>query len=127
MRRLRLLTFLTVASLALFSCTQGEGDLCEVTSDCGSGLTCCPPSPLPDGRGICVPTGTCVVTGVDGGPRPDAGPRDSGTPVDDAGPVDAGPADSGSADAGPPDAGPMVVDAGTDAGPAEDAGPAPAP
>jgi hypothetical protein len=122
---LNALTFLTLlVSLSLAGCTQGEGGLCEVASDCGEGLTCCPPSPLPEGRGICVPTGECAPTMPDAGPRPDAGRRDAGTPVD-AG-TDAGARDAGSADAGAPDAG--TPDAGSgDSGAAMDAGPAPTP
>lgn len=110
------------ASLSLVACKQGEGELCEVDSDCGAMLVCCPPRALPDGRGVCQPASEVCGVRVDGGPRPDSGvQRDAGPdaaadggPLDggpvDGGPVDGGPTDGGPTDGGPPDTG--VVDAG---------------
>jgi hypothetical protein len=81
-----------IASLLLAGCAQGEGDRCQVTSDCESGLEC--------KMEVC--TGKkAVVPQQDGGvfPTPDAAPIKGDaaangdalgvTPVGDSGAVDA--------------------------------------
>ncbi|MCE9579299.1 MAG: hypothetical protein K8W52_39610 [Deltaproteobacteria bacterium] len=84
MRRSFLAAVVVVAT-ALVGCKQGEGDRCESTADCASGLICTTSKP-----GVCV---TSVVqfdafmpdANVDGGPpAPDAAP--DATPAPDAAP-----------------------------------------
>jgi hypothetical protein len=104
-------------------CKQADGEVCDVTSDCETGLVCCGGGTA-GRRGICQPEGDdCRVieprrdsgppTETDGGPRPDAGPTDAGG--DDAGAVDAGTDDAGTVEDGGIDAG-TIEDAGSDAG-----------
>ena len=78
-------TFLFLATLlatSLAGCKQGEGELCQLTSDCEIGLTCNPV------------TGTCQSSVTDDGGM-DAG-SDSGTDGGADGAVDA-PDDAGDA------------------------------
>ena len=72
---------LTVLGLSLLftnGCKQGEGERCQVDSDCDDSIDICN-----TGTGLCVPKGQMSVDAV---PGPDA-------PVD-AGPPDATPADA---------------------------------
>lgn len=97
---------LAACGLAVAGCAQAEGEVCQLDSDCESGLVCCKPSPSVTVRGLCART--CSGLG-DGG----------------SGSVDAGGADAGVADAGVADAGRDDADAATgeqDAGGSEDAG-----
>lgn len=41
------ISFIVFASLS--ACQQGEGDRCEVTSDCDDGLVCCIPAGTQEG------------------------------------------------------------------------------
>ncbi len=88
-------------SLPLFvasACQQGEGDFCQVTVDCASGLEC------NAGTQRCQKPGS-------GGNIPDA----AVVVLPDAAPVvDAAPADAAASDAAPSDAG---ADASADAAP----------
>ncbi|RMH40446.1 MAG: hypothetical protein D6689_13800 [Deltaproteobacteria bacterium] len=92
-----------VALAAAPACKQGEGQRCEIDSDCEDGLIC---SPGPGGQSVCVPDTSG--TPVDAAPKPmpdasaDAAPSDAAPP--DAG-VDAAPPDAAPPDAAPPDAG----------------------
>jgi hypothetical protein len=79
--KFRLGTILGSALLAaaIWSCKQGEGEVCQIDDDCESGLQC--------NAG----TMRCQVPGADhadAAPQADAGPDDAGTP--DAAPPDAG-------------------------------------
>ncbi len=67
---------LLVAACATLAaaCPAQEGDVCFVTGDCTTGLTCCKTSASPTARGRC---GTVCDTGTDAGPT-DAGDRDGG-------------------------------------------------
>jgi hypothetical protein len=56
-----------LAALSLAACSQSRGDPCQVTSDCGSGLLCCPAEETP--RGVCIQADTC----------PDTTPVEAGT------------------------------------------------
>ena len=50
---MRLLIVL-LAGLALSGCKQGEGDRCQVQSDCDDGLLCIlPPEGTPQSGGVC--------------------------------------------------------------------------
>jgi hypothetical protein len=49
--------FLLLAALSLAACSQNRGDPCQVTSDCGSGLLCCPAADTP--RGVCLQATAC--------------------------------------------------------------------
>ncbi len=107
MRYALLVGILGLGVLALPSCKQGEGEACQVNSDCKSGLVCCFDSET--GKGTC--HATCVAP-VDAGPdgRVDAEPQDA-EPMDaapvDAAPVDAAPVDGAPVDAAPVDAAPV--------------------
>jgi hypothetical protein len=51
-------------------CKQGEGDRCQLDSDCEDGLVCCVDAKDPTGRnqgGICKPAGKCEETPADAG------------------------------------------------------------
>jgi hypothetical protein len=84
--KFRLGAFLGSALLALAvsSCKQGEGEVCQIDDDCESGLEC------NAGTMRCQSPGA---DHADAAPRPDAGPPDAGSP--DAGPPDAGTPDAG--------------------------------
>jgi len=66
---------LLVGGLSLAGCKQNEGERCEVTSDCSSGLTC---EAAGTANGFCItgPAGTL--------PLPDAATGDVGAAVDQA-------------------------------------------
>jgi hypothetical protein len=114
--RLRSLTLLAALALSLVGCKQGEGEVCDVNSDCETGFSCCGGGE-PLVRGLCQPEADeCADRVMDAGPTPDAGPpRDAGSPPD-AGPADAGSVEDAGTDAG------TVEDGGTDAGTVDDAG-----
>ncbi len=86
---------LVVVALGLLAgCKQAQGEVCELTSDCASGLECCGRVP-PAQRGLCLPA-PCAAPPIEDAGQP---------PVEDAG-TDAGPpVDSGTVDSG--------VDSGT--------------
>jgi hypothetical protein len=92
------------ALLGLASCEGAAGDVCQLDSDCETGLLCCKGSASLTDRGVCAVS--CL--GVDAGPR-------------DLGAADAGSSDLGAQDAGEPLDLAMSVDLGVDAGP-DDAG-----
>jgi len=75
-----------VSALTVGSCSAGEGDACQIASDCTDGLVCCPAGLEGNDRGTCRPV--CAGT-------PDSGsdaPRDTATdPPSDA--SDASPSD----------------------------------
>jgi hypothetical protein len=80
-RRIAFVAGLPLASaLLLFGCAQGEGDRCEVNSDCKSGLTCERPT-LADG--ICR-TPNRVVPIVDASTSVDGAVTDAGAGLSDA-------------------------------------------
>lgn len=120
---LRSLTLLAAVALSLVGCKQGDGEVCDVDSDCETGLTCCGggSAGLPMmRRGICQPPADmCRV--VDAGPGRDSGPERDGGPGPDGGTTDAGGGDAGTVDAGTGDAG-TGADSGADAGTVGDAG-----
>jgi hypothetical protein len=96
MRRAWLFALLLIASLTT-GCKQGEGDRCQLDSDCEDGLLCCiDPARLNEG-GVCRPEGKCDLTRRDGGTdgAVDVGPDDDGTPdksvADQAPKADEGP------------------------------------
>ena len=82
-----ILCALALALAAAAGCKQGEGDRCQIDSDCESGLTC-------STNGKC----TGAVHPADAAPR-----IDSPAPPD-ASNIDAAPIDAGPPDAAPPDA-----------------------
>jgi hypothetical protein len=90
---LRNLAYVTAFVSLLFtaSCKQGEGEICQVDSDCESGLKC---SRVLDQNVQHCTKNTDVGGDDDAGtidaPVPDATPLD-GTPAPDAGPPDATP------------------------------------
>jgi hypothetical protein len=61
--RVRTLLFLMLAALSLAACSQSEGDPCQVTNDCASGLLCCPAAETP--RGVCIEQDTCPTAVID--------------------------------------------------------------
>jgi hypothetical protein len=81
----RSLPGLALLGLLALGCAQGEGDRCQVTSDCASGLEC---QNGDTGNGKCVRPGTS--SGNDAAPdtvakpSPDAAPDSVATPVPDA-------------------------------------------
>ena len=89
-------------------CKQGEGDRCQLDSDCEDGLVCCvDPAHISEG-GVCREKGKCDVPPVDSGSDtrpveagPDLPPPDKGTP--DKGAPDTGAPDTGAPDKGTPD------------------------
>ena len=112
----RLFITLTLFGLSLLAGKAGSGDTCREDDDCGDGLMCCKPSPIPSSRGTCMDICDMMM-------GTDAGDVDSGPGGEDAG-LDVGPLDDAGEDASEPeDAGEdaAMVDAGEDAG--EDAGP----
>jgi hypothetical protein len=93
MRLAWVFSLLLVASLAT-GCKQGEGDRCQLDSDCEGDLVCCvDPSQVNQG-GVCRQAGKCDLTPADSGtdaiteagepdlegPLPDQGPAETGTP-----------------------------------------------
>lgn len=114
--RLAWVTALLLAGILTLStgCKQGEGDRCQLDSDCGDNLVCCvDPANLNEG-GICRPQGKC-----------DLNPTDSGT---DGTSQDAEPdlveADGPTPDQATPDQGP-TPDKGVDQALTPDVTPAP--
>jgi hypothetical protein len=111
------LGFLFLILFAAAGCSGGEGDVCQLESDCNDGLMCCKASRAMTERGTCE---TMCITPPrrDAGPTPDSGP-DTGTPdtgmpdtgTEDAGDVDAGEIDADVADSGENDSG--IHDSGT--------------
>lgn len=91
-----------LCALGLAGCFGSVGDICQVPSDCNTGLFCCK-------RGTIDTRGTCQASAACPGLLADGGGTDLGTPLD-AGRTDAGPPDAGS-DAG--------TDLGTDGGPVD--------
>lgn len=61
--RVRTPVFLMLAALSLAACSQNRGDPCQVNSDCGSGLLCCPAAETP--RGVCIQAEVCPETVID--------------------------------------------------------------
>jgi hypothetical protein len=91
-----------VALVPLAGCEQGEGQRCQTSDDCESGLVC------PASTGVCQPSNLANDGGL---PPPDAngtGPQPADAAVDAA--VDAAPL--------PEDATPLPDDAAVDAAPA---------
>lgn len=126
---LRSLMLFTAVSLSLVGCKQADGEVCDVDSDCETGLSCCGGGEALV-RGLCQPEAAECRSrpddaGPDSGPPPDAGPSPDAGPRD-AGPTDAAPSDAAASDAAASDAatdgGEPPMDAGTDAGTIEDAG-----
>lgn len=105
---LRTLTVTGALLFALAGCKQGEGEPCDVASDCEDGFVCCGDDRLPEARGVCQPAGAaCDVREIDAGVRRDAGAErdggaDAGTGVDAGvgGEQDAGTDAGGGGDAG---------------------------
>jgi hypothetical protein len=116
---------LGLALAALPGCAQGDGQVCQINTDCASGLVCLCTSGSVGSRGLChppdFPVTSCHGAQVDTGPvddawppevgpidawPPEVGPMDAGDvgPPDDTGPIDAGAPDTGPADAGSNDA-----------------------
>ena len=96
--RLRRLGLVLLFGAALFACKQGEGDRCQIDSDCEDDLVCVQEAT----GGVCRPTGG-------GGGSVDAAPPADAPPAIDAGDepdaatdeVDAAPElDAGDLDAG---------------------------
>lgn len=119
-----LVALFSLVVLALPGCGQQSGDVCEVDSDCASGLQClCRVGAA--SRGLCLSAGaSCAVTANDTGVAGNDAGRDAAASTQDAGDdagTDAGTGgtDAGGTDAGGTDAG--GVDAGGDAGDAPDA------
>lgn len=122
-----LVSFATAAALfgLVPGCGAGNGGVCQINTDCASGLVCCGASASL--RGVCrAVTEGCTVAPVDAGPidgGPDA-PIDA-PPLDAPVPVDAPDAlmsDVPELVDAPMDAPALVDDAGSDAGPIDDAG-----
>lgn len=123
---MRSLSLLPVALFALVvlavpGCGQQNGQVCEVDTDCASGLQCLCRVGMAS-RGLCLTAGaSCAVTtdasGNDAATTPTDAGQDAGS---DAGGSDAGGTDAGGTDAGGSDAG--GSDAGSDAGDVADAG-----
>ena len=70
----RALTHSFLMFIALWSaaaCSQGEGDPCQVTSDCSDGLICCPALQTP--RGKCINEPRCPTNPVPPDSNDDAG------------------------------------------------------
>jgi len=110
------------ALLGLASCEGAAGAVCQLDSDCETGLLCCKGSASLTDRGVCAVS--CLA--VDAGPRDlgvsDAGPGDQGVGPEDAGdPSDLSMSVDLGEDAAAPDAGPIDLGASPDLG--EDAGP----
>ncbi len=85
------------ATLSLFGCKQGEGETCQIDSDCEEGLTC---DTEQDGRFCRGPTPPVDAAPViDADPNADAAPPDA-APVPDAA---AAAPDASTPDAGTPD------------------------
>jgi hypothetical protein len=105
-----------IATLGV-GCKQGEGERCELNSDCADGLEC-------DREGVSGEASICVVPG--GGQEPDASVEDdAGTTGDDAGTDaadDAGGTDGGGTDGGATDGAtdaPMTGEGGASDAPAD--------
>ncbi len=115
--------------LSLPGCGQRSGEVCEVDSDCASGLQClCKVGSA--SRGLCLAAGaSCAVTGTDTGVTGDDAGRDAASSGDDAATVDGGASDTGASDTGTSDTGTTdtgTTDTGTtDTGTGTDAGDAP--
>jgi len=91
MRRFALLVLL----LGTAACKQGIGEVCQVDSDCESGLTCTKVAGQTlnhCGRGTGSGTGS---DNFDANPKADAEIPDGLPGIPDAGPPDAGPPDAG--------------------------------
>jgi hypothetical protein len=89
LRSIRLVGALTLVLAGLAGCKQGEGERCQIDSDCEEGLICS------TSNSTCVPKGVTT----DAGPTIDAPPAttpDAGIP--DAGAPDATPATPDAAD-----------------------------
>lgn len=67
LKRVHMHWFGFVAALWLTSCSQGEGEPCQVTSDCESGLLCCPSEDTP--RAVCIAADSCPDDETDGDER----------------------------------------------------------
>lgn len=126
-RMSRLPRFFVVVGLSLIAtlgvgCKQGEGERCELHSDCADGLEC-------DREGVSGEASICVPIGggadLDASTEDDAGTGgdDAGSDAaDDAGGTDGGGTDGGVADSGPtdgPDDAPMTSDGGPSDAPAD--------
>lgn len=101
-RRLALFASIAVVTAAVTACGQGEGDRCEINSDCKGGLECMGAAP----NKICVFVGTVAPM--------DAASLD-GPVVDDASVGQDGPADAASAGDAGVDAPVTPADGPTDA------------
>ena len=101
--------------LGLSGCPSGDGAVCQLPTDCSSGLMCCKGSSALDDRGTCAATCGAI----------DAGPRDMNVPdlpAIDAPMSDLGDSDLGtSADLGIEDMS-LSTDLGGDAGGERDSG-----
>ncbi len=83
--------------LSLFGCKQGEGERCQIDSDCKDGLDCVVEG-IEDNK-------VCRRNAIDAGPDFDAAPTTDATPGPDAPPpVDAGAVDAAAVDAAAIDA-----------------------
>jgi hypothetical protein len=78
MRRLTLVVVLFAAAVTagVASCKQGEGERCQVKSDCDSGLVC------NQATGTCQTTGSNVDGEISPDARLDAGPEDAAVDAD---------------------------------------------
>lgn len=117
-------------TLALWSigCSAGDGDACQQSSDCESGLMCCPLTRAVGERGVC--HASCTMSTRDAGTPVDSGSRDTGTPTDTGMSEDTGAAtdtgmseDTGTAtDTGMSEDAGTTADTGTDSGTETDSG-----
>ena len=78
--------------LSLFGCKQGEGEHCQIESDCKDGLQCVTEGSTDDK--VCRRNPV-----IDAGPDFDAAPVIDAAPTPDASPVDAGAVDGAAIDA----------------------------
>jgi hypothetical protein len=101
MRRAWYIALFLVASLA--GCKQGEGDRCQLDSDCEDGLRCCyDPARITKG-GVCRAEGQCDLSRQDGGTDGAVDGAPDKTVTDQTPKIDEGTPDKGTPDKGPPD------------------------
>lgn len=78
-----------VLALSVFGCKQGEGETCQIDTDCKDGLDCV----LENTNFVCRKPGGG--SDIDAGPDFDATPTPDASIAPDAAPVDAGAVDGG--------------------------------
>ncbi len=117
-RHLAAFSFVLLGASLSVGCGAGDGGVCQLNSDCASGLTCeCKLGGGVDARGLCrAPGVSCTVATVDAN-VPDVGPRDAGSDAGNDAALDANVDASVDAntDAFTPVDAPAAVDVGTDA------------